>query len=55
MKFHDDKLEKLKCCIEEDGIKEWESVRPTKDYVNAVLCNSSLADLEKNRRSRDFW
>ena len=46
MKFHQDKLDKLKCCMEKEKIEEWQSPRSIKKFVEKVLQYPRLSDLK---------
>ena len=46
MKFHQDKLDKLKCCMKKEKIEEWQSHMSTKKFVEKVLQHPRLSDLK---------
>ena len=45
MKFHQDKLDKLKCCMEKEKIEEWQSPMLLRRFVEKVLPHLSSPDL----------
>ena len=45
MKFHQDKLDKLKCCMEKEKIEEWQSPMLLRKFVEKVLPDLSSPDL----------
>ena len=46
MKFHQDKLDKLKCCMEKEKIEEWQSPLSIRKFVKKVLQHPRLPDLK---------
>ncbi len=46
MKFHQDKLDKLKCCMNKEEIEEWQSPMSTRKFVEKVLQYPRLSDLK---------
>ena len=45
MKFHQDKLDKLKCCMEKENIEEWQSPMSSSKFVEKVLPHLNSPDL----------
>ena len=46
MKFHQDKLDKLKCCIDKEEIEEWQSPMSIRKFVEKVLQHRRLSDFK---------
>ena len=46
MKFHQDKLDKLKCCIDKEEIEEWQSPMSIRKFVEKVLQHPRLPDFK---------
>ena len=46
MKFHQDKFDKLKCCMKNEKIEEWQSPMPIIKYVEKVLQHPRLPDFK---------
>ena len=44
MKFHQDKLDKLKCCMKKEKIEEWQSPMSLGEFVKKVLQHPRLPD-----------
>ena len=44
MKFHQDKLDKLECCMKKEKIEEWQSPKSLRKFVEKVLPHTSSPD-----------
>ena len=44
MKFHQDKLDKLECCMKKEKIEEWQSPKSLRKFVVKVLPHTSSLD-----------